>query len=67
MRPGGIFATLAILIALIAGTQPANAQPYRSGEEEYSYLIFRNGKELGKQHVAITRKDQTRPLRAHPD
>ncbi|HBC54818.1 MAG TPA: hypothetical protein DCZ06_11195 [Alphaproteobacteria bacterium] len=59
MRPGGIFATLAILIALITWTQPANAQPYRSGEEEYSYLIFRNGKELGKQHVAITRKDQT--------
>lgn len=59
MRLGSVFATLAILAALTAWTQPATAQAHTGGTEEYRYLIFRNGKELGTQHVSITRKDET--------
>lgn len=65
MRSGGIFATLAVMVAIAIWVQPATATP-RSASipsstsiEEYSYTIFRNGKELGTQNVRISRTDDT--------
>ncbi len=59
MRSGGIFATFVALVVITIWLQPAMATPRGASHEEYSYTIFRNGKQLGTQHVKIAREDDT--------